>query len=73
VPPGHEKHWRKYCSQYDACGQPVYFVRDDWYQQTYVAQYREHNHGSGHDAHGDHDKGEHRGGKHGDRHDDKHD
>jgi hypothetical protein len=31
VPPGHEKHWSKYCGQYDACGQPAYFVRDGWY------------------------------------------
>ena len=29
VPPGHEKHWDKHCRQYNACGQPVYFVRDD--------------------------------------------
>src|SRR5438067_10078834 len=32
VPPGHEKHWSKHCAQYGACGQPVYFVREDWYQ-----------------------------------------
>jgi len=36
VPPGHEKHWSKHCGKYNACGQPVYFVRDDWYQQHYV-------------------------------------
>ena len=28
VPPGHEKKWSKHCSKYNACGQPVYFVRD---------------------------------------------
>lgn len=28
VPPGHEKNWTKHCSKYNACGQPVYFVRD---------------------------------------------
>jgi hypothetical protein len=32
VPPGHRKHWSKHCSSYGACGVPVYFVRDDWYQ-----------------------------------------
>lgn len=42
VPPGYEKHWRKHCHEYDACGRPVYFVRDSWYQQTYVPYYREH-------------------------------
>ena len=28
VPRDHAKHWRKHCRQYQACGQPVYFVRD---------------------------------------------
>jgi hypothetical protein len=36
VPPGHEKHWSKHCAKYDACGRPVYFVREDWYQAQYV-------------------------------------
>jgi len=31
VPPGHRKNWKKHCSGYGACGVPVYFVRDDWY------------------------------------------
>lgn len=41
VPPGHAKNWRKHCGAYNACGRPVYFVRDDWYNNTYVPQYRE--------------------------------
>ena len=28
VPYGHEKHWDKHCRQYNACGQPVYFVQE---------------------------------------------
>lgn len=28
VPREHAKHWRRHCRQYQACGQPVYFVRD---------------------------------------------
>jgi hypothetical protein len=36
IPPGHEKNWSKHCGKYDACGRPVYFVRDDWYQTHYV-------------------------------------
>ena len=28
VPPGHAKNWRKHCARYDACGQPVYFVKE---------------------------------------------
>jgi len=40
VPPGHAKHWRKHCAQYDACGRPVYFVTDRWYNDVYVPHYR---------------------------------
>lgn len=42
VPPGHQKDWRKHCYRYDACGVPVYFVRDDWYEREYVPHYRDH-------------------------------
>ena len=34
VPPGHRKKWAKHCSRYNACGVPVYFVRDDWYESN---------------------------------------
>ena len=36
IPPGHQKHWDKHCAQYNACGVPVYFVREDWYQERYA-------------------------------------
>jgi hypothetical protein len=36
VPPGHAKDWRKHCARYDACGQPVYFVQEDWYHKHYA-------------------------------------
>lgn len=29
VPPGHARHWQRHCGRYDACGAPVYVVRDD--------------------------------------------
>jgi hypothetical protein len=32
VPPGHRKDWGKHCGSYNACGVPVYFVQDQWYQ-----------------------------------------
>jgi hypothetical protein len=35
VPPGHAKDWRKHCKHYEACGVPVYFVQEDWYQRHY--------------------------------------
>ena len=31
VPPGHAKNWGKHCKRYNACGQPVYFVRSAEY------------------------------------------
>jgi len=42
VPPGHAKHWRKHCHEYGACGRPVYFVREEWYNDVYVPRYREY-------------------------------
>lgn len=47
VPPGHEKHWSKHCAEYGACGRPVYFVREDWYQETYVPRHQ-HDDDDGH-------------------------
>jgi len=41
VPPGHRKNWRKHCREYNACGERVYFVQDNWYQQEYVPRYQE--------------------------------
>jgi len=35
VPPGHQKNWGKYCNRYAACGQPVYFVQEDWVRERY--------------------------------------
>lgn len=66
VPPGHEKHWRKHCKKYNACGRPVYFVRDKWYNDVYVPHHRAH--GKGHDKkYGkEHNKGDH---EHGNGHD----
>jgi hypothetical protein len=61
VPPEHQRDWGRYCGRYGACGQPVYFVRDDWVRERYT-----------HD-HPGWDRG-HRGPDwHGDRRDDRHD
>lgn len=49
VPPGHAKHWHRYCNRYSACGRPVYFVQDDWYRNEYAPVYRERHHH--HDRH----------------------
>ncbi len=66
VPPGHYKHWNKHCAEYNACGRPVYFVRDNWYNNVYVPHYREKH---GHEGGGDHGRGEMRGRDDGDHHD----
>jgi hypothetical protein len=41
VPPGHAKHWHKNCHKYNACGERVYFVQDNWYNREYVPRYLE--------------------------------
>ena len=68
VPPGHEKHWGKHCAEYHACGRPVYFVRDDWYNNEYVPRYRQgggdHDDDHGHGRHKDHDHGHGHGNGH---------
>ena len=47
VPPGHAKNWAKHCRRYNACASPVYFVKDDWYDNVYVPYYREKGPGKG--------------------------
>ncbi|MBA2722933.1 MAG: hypothetical protein H0U56_08555 [Methylibium sp.] len=43
VPPGHRKNWKKHCRDYSACGVPVYFVKDDWYDSNVRhADFRDH-------------------------------
>ena len=50
VPAGHAKDWRKHCRKYNACGQPVYFVQEYWYNNVYVPRYRDgERDGQGHD------------------------
>lgn len=65
VPPGHAKHWSRHCREYNACGERVYFVRNDWYEREYVPHYQRE-HGPREDRHGMHDEG-HR--EHGQGHD----
>jgi hypothetical protein len=60
VPPGHAKNWRKHCGKYNACGQPVYFVQENWYQQQYVPAQHQHDDDK-HDKHDKHDKGHGKG------------
>ncbi len=68
VPVQQQRNWRRYCRQYGACGQPVYFVQDNWYRNVYTPRYREvHRHR--HDGQGDRGRpGDDRGGPRGDDH-----
>lgn len=59
VPPGHQKKWAKHCARYNACGQPVYFVREDWVRERYEEN-RNHND----DRDDDHGHGHGKGNKH---------
>ena len=54
VPPGHAKHWRKHCGRYDACGTPVYFVRDAGYHKHHAVRH-DHRRGHRHGHHHGHD------------------
>ncbi len=77
VPPGHAKKWSKHCARYNACNQPVYFVRvqgDDDYERRKGKDkdaYRglEDDHGDRHDSRdgNEHGKGREKG--HGKGHD----
>lgn len=67
VPPGYARHWRWHCHEFNACGRPVYFVRERWYSQVYVPYYlhgeprRDWDERRGGRGEGGRDRGEHRG------------
>lgn len=69
VPPGQAKHWRRYCGAYGACGERVYFVRNNWYEREYVPRYQAYHNDRRDERHdeyrGDHGQGQwnkHQGG-----------
>jgi len=61
VPPGHAKHWQKYCREYHACDRPVYFVKSAEYEPGYRAERHGHDHDEEHGDHRHHDddRGDH--------------
>jgi hypothetical protein len=72
VPEPYTHDWRHHCAAYGACGQPVFFVREQWVHDRYVQHYpHDHRFDHGPGPRGDwHDHG-HEGG-HDDHHDDHH-
>jgi hypothetical protein len=80
VPPDYAAHWRHHCGHYNACGRPVYFVQDRWYNDVYVPRYHERHgdHGHGHEreyhgGHGYHGEHGYHGGHHARGHQDEDD
>ena len=61
VPPGHAKNWRKHCRAYDACGERVFFVQNNWYNREYVPRYQQR-HGDRRDDRRDERRDDFRGG-----------
>jgi hypothetical protein len=56
VPAAHRANWGHYCGGYAACGQPVYFVREDWVRHQYQREY-DHHYQSNDQGGGGHGKG----------------
>lgn len=70
VPPGHAKHWSKHCREYNACGERVYFVQDNWYNREYVPRYQQQHRdrrGDRRDERGNDNRGNHGNGHGNDR------
>ena len=81
VPEAYTHDWRHHCAAYGACGQPVYFVREQWVHDRYVQHYpQDHRFDHWDRVHGgwerghehDYDRGR-RDERHEERHDDRHD
>jgi hypothetical protein len=63
VPPGHERRWARYCGRYQACGQPVYFVRPEHRMREFDRHERQERHErDDRRGHGEGDWGRERGG-----------
>jgi hypothetical protein len=60
VPPGHAKHWTRHCREYNACGERVLFVQDNWYNREYAPRYQQQ-HRDRQDNRRDEHRDDHRG------------
>src|SRR5665811_485147 len=72
VPPGHAKHWSKHCREYNACGERVFFVQDNWYNREYVPRYQQQHgdrQGGGRDEHKNDQRGKNKNDRKGDNSD----
>lgn len=71
VPPSHARHWSRHCGEYNACGERVYFVQDNWYNRQYVPRYQER-HGDHQDGRGSERRDDQRGDNRNERRDNNH-
>jgi len=39
VPVDQQRHWARYCGHYSACGQPVYFVQEQWVRDRWAHEH----------------------------------
>lgn len=75
VPPGYERDWSRYCANYGACSQPVYFVqarpqpRGDRYEGRQRDEHEDHHRDERRRDHGDERHGGDRD-RHGEDHQD---
>lgn len=72
VPPKYAKHWKKHCREYNACGERVFFVQDNWYNREYVPRYQEQHRGRQEERRDEH-RDEHREDRRNDRQGEEHD
>ena len=75
VPLEHQRDWGHFCGRYGACGQPVYFVREQWVRDRYEHEHPgwERGRQDGRDHREERSRYEERRGEQGraDRHDDR--
>ena len=82
VPAAHRANWGRYCGGYRACGQPVYFVQENWVRDEYRREHEQRqvsrphrgddHRDRGHDRKHDGDKGKGKGNGHGNNKDKGH-
>jgi len=72
VPAGHARHWSRHCREYNACGERVLFVQDNWYNREYAPRYQQQHGDRQNERRNEHGRDDHRGDQN-DRRGDNHD
>ncbi len=61
VPSAHSANWGRYCGSYRACGQPVYFVQENWVRDEYRREHAQRQANRPRQADDDRGRGDDRG------------